>query len=81
MQGAHSVPWAPPEQRNGAVAHPSAEIYAIGRVIAFLLTGSVKIEDYAGIPAKWAAIVKSCLSISPDERPDSQQLRAQISSL
>ncbi len=81
MQGAHSLPWAPPEQRDGAPAHPSADIYAIGRVIAFLLSGSVKVEDYAGLPAQWAAIIKPCLSVSPDERPDSQQLRAQISQL
>lgn len=81
MQGAHSLPWAPPEQRDGAAAHPSADIYAIGRVIAFLLSGSVKVEDYAGLPAKWAAIIKPCLSVSPDERPDSQHLRAQISQL
>ena len=81
MQGAHSVPWAPPEQRDGANAHPSADIYAIGRVIAFLLSGSVKVEDYTGLPAQWAAIIKPCLSVSPDERPDSQQLRAQISQL
>jgi len=81
MQGAHSLPWAPPEQRDGAVAHPSADIYAMGRVIAFLLSGSVKVEDYAGIPRPWFAVVKPCLSVSPDERPDSQQLRAQISQL
>jgi serine/threonine protein kinase len=81
MQGAHSLPWAPPEQRDGAVAHPSADVYAIGRVIAFLLSGSVKVEDYAGLPAPWVAIVKPCLSVSPGERPDAQQLRAQISQL
>jgi hypothetical protein len=68
----------PPEQRDGAVAHPSADIYAIGRVIAFLLSGSVKVEDYTGLPAPWLAVVKPCLSVSPDERPDAQQLRAQI---
>jgi ATP-dependent Lon protease len=81
MQGAHSLPWAPPEQRDGAAAHPSADIYAIGRVIAFLLSGSVKVEDYAGLPARWAAIIKPCLSVSPDERPDAQQLRDRISQL
>ena len=81
MQGAHSLPWAPPEQRDGAAAHPSADIYALGRVIAFLLSGSVKVEEYAGLPAKWAAIIKPCLSVSPDERPDAQQLRTQISQM
>src|SRR5262249_5049245 len=81
MQGAHSLPWAPPEQRDGAAAHPSADIYAMGRVVAFLLSGSVKVEDYAGLPQRWLAIVKPCLSVSPDERPDAQQLRAQIAAI
>jgi serine/threonine protein kinase len=81
MQGAHSLPWAPPEQRDGATAHPSADVYAVGRVIAFLLSGSTKVEDYAGLPPKWAAIIKPCLSVSPDERPDSQHLREQISQM
>ncbi len=78
MQGAHSMPWAPPEQRDGAAAHPSADIYAIGRVIAFLLSGSVKVEDYVGLPSRWWTIIKPCLSVSTEERPDAAGLRAQI---
>jgi ATP-dependent Lon protease len=78
LQGAHSMPWAPPEQRDGAAAHPSADIYAVGRVMAFLLTGSVKAEDYASLPSSWWKIIKPCLSVIPDERPDAQQLRTQV---
>ncbi len=81
MQGAHSMPWAPPEQRDGAAAHPSADIYAMGRVMAFLLSGSVKVEDYSTLPARWWSIIKPCLSVSTDERPDSAELRAQVSSV
>jgi len=58
MQGAHSMPWAPPEQRDGAVAHPSADIYAMGRVMAFLLSGSVKVEDYSSLRQQWWSIIK-----------------------
>jgi ATP-dependent Lon protease len=81
MQGAHSYPWAPPEQREGAVAHPSADIYALGRVVAFLLTGSVKLEDTAKLPGHWATILLPCLEDTPDARPDCQQLLAQINQL
>ncbi len=81
MQGAHSMPWAPPEQRDGAPAHPSADVYAVGRIIAFLLTGSVKVEDYSGLPANWWSIIKPCLSVNPDERPDVQTLRTQVAGL
>ncbi len=48
--------------------HPSADIYAMGRVIAFLLSGSVKVEDYASLSPRRHAIVKPCLSVDPDER-------------
>lgn len=81
MQGAHSMPWAPPEQRDGATAHPSADIYAMGRVMAFLLSGSVKVEDYSSLRQKWWSIIKPCLSISPDERPEAQTLCTQVAGL
>lgn len=81
MQGAHSMPWAPPEQRDGAPAHPSADIYAVGRVMAFLLSGSVKVEDYAGLPPHWWSVIKPCLSVSPPERPEVQHLRSQVAAL
>ena len=61
--------------------HPSADVYAVGRVIAFLLTGSVKVEDYSGLPANWWSIIKPCLSVNPDERPDVQTLRMQVAGL
>ena len=78
MQGAHSMPWAPPEQRDGAAAHPSADIYAMGRVMAFLLSGSVKVEDYSSLRPQWWSIIKPCLSVSPDERPEALDLCDQI---
>jgi ATP-dependent Lon protease len=39
FQGAHTSPWAPREQMEGAEAHPSADVYALGRLLSFLLTG------------------------------------------
>ena len=78
MQGAHSMPWAPPEQRDGAAAHPSADIYAMGRVMAFLLSGSVKVEDYSSLRQEWWAVIKPCLSVTPDERPEATQLRGMV---
>lgn len=75
------MPWAPPEQRDGAPAHPSADIFAVGRVMAFLLSGSVKVEDYASLPPHWWSIIKPCLSVSPAERPEAAHLRAQVAAL
>lgn len=81
MQGAHSMPWAPPEQRDGAAAHPSADIFAMGRVMAFLLTGSVETKDYTSLHKKWWSIIQPCLSINPDERPCAQVLREQVAQM
>ncbi len=81
MQGAHSVPWSPPEQRDGAVAHPSADIFAVGRVIAFLLTGSARPEDSSRVPADWRKVVEQCLATRPGDRPTAPQLRALIAAI
>ena len=80
-QGAHSMPWVPPEHRDGAAAHPSADIYAVGRVMALLLTGSVRIDDYSALDQKWWSIIKPCLSISPDNRPDAPQFPSQVAKI
>ena len=75
------VPWAPREQIDGAPAHPSADIYAFGRVLAFLLTGSTKMPDVSLLPVHWAQVVGPCLSESPEKRPDSDWLAKQISAI
>jgi hypothetical protein len=49
--------------------------------MAFLLSGSVKVEDYSSLPSRWMTIIKPCLSVSPDERPDAQQLRTEVAQL
>jgi hypothetical protein len=49
--------------------------------MAFLLSGSVKVEDYTGLPPHWIAIIKPCLSVSPAERPEAQQLHNLVAQL
>ena len=81
MQGAHSQPWAPPEQIQGAEAHPSADIYSIGRVITFLLTGSTQLKDISMILPEhkgWTEIVKPCLLADSEKRPSCSYLIKQI---
>lgn len=81
FQGAHTAPWAPPEQMEGAPAHPSADIYAIARVIGFLLTGSKKKDDLLALQDHWTKILVPCIAEIASERPDVGTLRAQISDL
>jgi ATP-dependent Lon protease len=70
FQGAHTYPWAPPEQIEGAQAHPSADIYAVGRVFCFLLTGSSKKEAIVSVPDNWRGAIQDCVNIDPSKRPD-----------
>jgi ATP-dependent Lon protease len=78
FQGAHSAPWAPREQIDGAPAHPSADIYALGRVVGFLLTGSTVHTDILSLLPKWRDILTLCIDELPDNRPDVHALIAQV---
>jgi hypothetical protein len=49
--------------------------------MAFLLSGSVKVEDYSSLPPPWWSIIKPCLSVSTDERPEAATLRTQVTQL
>jgi serine/threonine protein kinase len=78
FQGAHTLPWAPPEQIEGAPAHPSADVYAFGRVISFLLTGSQDKSSIQKVPGHWAEILAPCVDVTPEKRPDVNFVRSQI---
>jgi ATP-dependent Lon protease len=78
FQGAHTIPWAPPEQIEGAPAHPSADIYSFGRVTSFLLTGSQDKSSIQKVPQHWAEILIPCVDISPRNRPDVHFVRSVI---
>ena len=78
FQGAYTAPWAPPEQISGAKAHPSADIYAFGKTMMFLLTGSRKQEVENRIPSPWADLILSCVDIAPGNRPDAAEIMSQL---
>lgn len=81
FQGAQTIPWAPPEQMAGAPAHPSADIYAFGRVISFLLTGLQDPSSIQKVPKHWAEILGPCVDVSPEKRPDVNFVRSRIEQL
>ena len=79
FQGAHSAPWAPREQMDGAPAHPSADVYALGRVIGFLLTGSKDKGQLSNLPERWKDVLIPCVQEdSPDIRPGAETVRQQL---
>ena len=78
FQGAHTAPWAPPEQIEGAAAHPSADIYAWGRVVTYLLTASQKREAIQSVPNEWRKLLENCVSPVASGRPTAGELVSQL---
>lgn len=81
FQGAHTAPWAPPEQIDGAPAHPSADVYAFARVMTFVLTGCRNKEANADIPERWKHLLDPCLDYDPGRRPSASSLQRQLQEL
>jgi len=70
--------YTPPEQWEGREANPSADVYAFGKLVTWLLTGSTDI-DYLFENPGWARIVRQCTNLDPDLRPSVANLKTAIS--
>ncbi len=70
--------YAAPEQFEGAEAHPSADIYSLGKTLAFLITGQTDVDmvPYEG----WRNLIRDCIGNSPDCRPSIEQVLAEVES-
>lgn len=79
MQQAYSPGFAPPEQVEGAPADASADVYALGKVICFMLTGETD-PDLIQFPG-WRAVVRSCTRPTPSDRPSLPALQSQVEDL
>jgi ATP-dependent Lon protease len=60
--------YAAPEQFDGCAAHPSADIFSLGKILVFLLTEQTDV-DRVSYPA-WRSLILDCISIDPNRRPD-----------
>jgi len=60
--------YAAPEQFQGVEARPSADIYSLGKLMVFLLTGQTD-ADYVTFPA-WRDLIVRCIRNDPTERPE-----------
>ena len=59
--------YAAPEQFEGVAAHPSADIYSLGKTLVFLLTGRTDVDL---VPySTWRSLIQRCISLNPNERP------------
>lgn len=57
-----------PEQRNGAPAHASADVFSFGKLVCWLLTDGT--DPDAVMEPGWKQLVDSCVQEDPDERPE-----------
>jgi serine/threonine protein kinase len=78
FRGAHTAPWAPPEQIEGAAAHPSADVYAWGRVIVFLLTAQAAKDAIRALPQPWKDLLSACIDVVPENRPEASAVKDRL---
>ena len=74
FQMAGSYGYAPPEQWAGTTADPSADVFALGKLIAFMATGGT---DPDAIPHGYKVVRElalRCTVQAPQNRPSSTQL-------
>ena len=67
FQTGGTLGYSAPEQLEGVVAHPSADIYSLGKTFVFLLTGQTDV-DFVQYP-QWRSLAKRCLAYQRDDRP------------
>lgn len=59
--------YAAPEQFQGVEARPSADVYSLGKILVFLLTGQTDV-DYVTFSA-WKDLISCCVRTDPNQRP------------
>jgi serine/threonine protein kinase len=76
FQGHGTPGFAPPEQLDGAVAHASADVYALGKLITFVLTGQTDV-DQVMLPS-WARLARRCTDRAPENRPSVEEVATEL---
>lgn len=71
--------YASPEQFQGVEARPSADVYSLGKVLVFLLTGQTDV-DYVRYSV-WRDLIVQCIKHDPDERPSIEHVTQAITSM
>lgn len=59
--------YAAPEQFQGVEARSSADVYSLGKVLIFLLTGQTDVDHVAF--SAWKDLILRCIRIDPSQRP------------
>jgi len=68
-----------PEQRKGADAHPSADIFSFGKMLAYMLTGHSDVDSIT--QETWWSLAVRCTAPEPGARPQSSELTTLVAQL
>ena len=71
--------YAPQEQLDGVEAHSSADVYAFGKIIVFLLSGQTDV-DRIHLP-RWGNLILRCADRDRDRRPNAAAALAELQSI
>jgi type III restriction enzyme len=69
FQQSGTLGFAPPEQFEGTQAEPSADIYGLGKLLAYLLTGGTDVDRIRPELLDWRKLAYRCAQLSPEQRP------------
>lgn len=61
-----------PEQRSGAPAHPSADVFSFGKLLCWLLTDGT--DPDAVMDPRWRDLIDTCVQVNPYTRPSMQEV-------
>lgn len=71
--------YAAPEQFQGVEARPSADVYSLGKILVFLITGQTDV-DYVTF-SSWRDLILRCIRHDPNERPMIDKVIEELGSL
>ena len=71
--------YAAPEQFQGVEARPSADVYSLGKILVFLLTGQTDM-DYVTY-SNWRTLITRCVHHDPTQRPTIDKVLEELQTL
>ncbi len=71
--------YAPPEQFDGAEATASADVYAFGKLLTFIVSGDTD-PDKVTYPS-WGRLIRACTRPEPDQRPGLDEVETLLTAL
>jgi serine/threonine protein kinase len=79
FQGHGTSGYAPPEQWSGQGAHPTADVFAFGKMVVFLCTHETDIDMLTN--PRIAHLVRRCVAFDPTARATLAEIRAGLADL